>query len=74
MDLFKRFRGREPQLDAMLEITALRADHSVKICLIDETGTETVPYLFWRLAGGWNMMKTTDGAGVNTGASGTAQA
>ncbi|CDK51838.1 Oligopeptidase A [Escherichia coli IS5] len=39
MDLFKRFRGREPQLDAMLEHYGIKADHSVKICLIDETGT-----------------------------------
>ncbi len=38
MELFKRFRGREPQLDAMPDVTALRAEHSVKICLIDETG------------------------------------
>ncbi len=38
MDLFKRFRGREPQLDAMLEHYGIKADHSVKICLIDETG------------------------------------
>ncbi len=74
MELFKRFRGREPQLDAMLEHTALRAEHSVKICLIDETGAGTAPYLFWRLAGGWSTMKTTYGAGVNAGAPGTAQA
>ncbi len=74
MDLFKRFRGREPQLDAIWSITALRADHSVKICLIDEKAPETVPYLFWRPAGGWSTMRQPDGAGINAGASGTAQA
>ncbi len=56
---FKRFRGREPQLDAMLEHYGIRADHSVKICLIDETGTGDGAYLFWRSAGGWSTMKTT---------------
>jgi oligopeptidase A len=46
MVLFKRFRGREPQLDAMLEHYGIKADCYVKICLIDETAPETAPYLF----------------------------
>ncbi len=55
----KRFRGREPQLDAMLEHYGIGTDHSVKICLIDETGAGdgalSVPGGRW----GWSTMKTT---------------
>ncbi len=53
------FRGREPQLDAMLEHYGIKDDHSVKICLIDETGAGDGALSFWRLAGGWSTMKTT---------------
>ncbi|XPE57615.1 M3 family metallopeptidase [Shigella flexneri] len=59
MALFKRFRGREPQLDAMLEHYGSRLIVVVKICLIDETGAGDGALSVLAARWGWNRMTTT---------------